>query len=36
LVRILLETAVFSRMLDCAMQGGKFETEKLEFKYWNR
>lgn len=30
------EWHAYFRMLDCAMQGGKFEQEKLEFKYWTR
>jgi len=30
------ERHAYSRMLDGAMQGGKFETEKLKFKYYTR
>jgi len=30
------EWHAYFRMLDCAMQGGRFEQEKLKFKYWSR
>lgn len=30
------EWHAYFRMLDCAMQGGRFEQEKLEFKHWSR